>query len=135
MVTKSEAGAITVGATIGTAQTPLLREYVDKKYPDKRITALKGFGTPSSLAGTVGGGLLTLAGLYGVTTGKGIRTSTSQAAALGYGVPALVGGLLSGIFPAIPAPGLGTIRRVGSQVRLAQETSPAVISPKYREIV
>lgn len=131
MVTKREAGALVASSAVGTAQTPLLREYVDKKYPTKRIVALKGFGTPSSLTGTVGGGFLTLAGVYSVMTGKGIRDLATQAAAMGYGVPALVGGVLSGVFPAIPveAAGMGVLRRV---------TREPIVTPtgarKYRSI-
>lgn len=143
MVTKREAGALVASSAVGTAQTPLLREYVDKRYPTTRIAALKGFGTPSSLTGTVGGGILTLAGVYSVMTGKGIRGPAAQAAAMGYGVPALVGGVLSGVFPAIPitpAAGAGRLTRVagagGRVVRrgAGQEIVTPPIEVGYRRI-
>lgn len=146
MVTKSEAGAIVIGTTIGSAQTPLLREYVDKKYPDKRVEMLKGFGTPSSLTGTSLGFIATVAGLVGVVSRKGITKSEMQAGALSYGLPALVGGVLSGVFPAIPitpAAGAGRLTRVagagGRVIRRGVPAGEGIVTPpmevKYRGIV
>lgn len=102
MVTVREAGAFTVGATLGTAQTPLLRKYIDEKYPGKRIEALKGFGTPSALGGILSGILTAGVGILGAQ-GKGPVNGRSeiQAALIGHGIPALIGGIFSGIWPAI----------------------------------
>jgi hypothetical protein len=95
------AGAI--GAGIGTAQTLLLREYVDRKRPLTNINSLKGFGTPSVLAG-IGLGILGLGiGLYGSGKGKDGRPKIDDIyvePAIDYGAAALIGGIISGIKPA-----------------------------------
>lgn len=103
------AAAGAIGAGIGTLQTPLLREYVDKVYPTWRVPQLKGFGTPSALIGMIGGGASLAVGAIGMTKGKDGRPRLSDAyvePAIDYGVTALVGGLLSGIFP---QPLIGTV--------------------------
>lgn len=88
---REEVSGIAVGTALGTAQTFILREYADKKYPDKRVESLRGFGTPSAISGIVLGGL-------GVAAGA----TTGRAGPISYGVCSLVGGILSAIFPAIP---------------------------------
>lgn len=93
-----------IGAGIGALQTPLLREFVDRAYPTTNIPSLGGFGTPSSLAGTVGGGLALATGIIGSTKGKDGRQRLSQnviVPAIDYGIVAIVGGIFSGLYPAV----------------------------------
>ncbi len=93
-----------IGAGVGALQTPLLRQFVDKAYPTTNLPFLKGFGTPSSLVGTVGGGLALTAGAIGTTKGKDGRPRLSDnivVPAIDYGIVALVGGIFSGLYPAV----------------------------------
>lgn len=92
--------AIGLGAGIGTAQTYLLREYVDPTY-GRIIPQIQGFGTISSLAGWSIGLITTILGVAGYM-GKGpLRGNTvAQNGLIAYGIPALVGGIISGIYPA-----------------------------------
>lgn len=93
-----------IGAGVGALQTPVLRQFVDKAYPTTNLPFLKGFGTPSSLVGTVGGGLALAAGAIGTTKGKDGRPRLSDnvvVPALDYGIVALVGGIFSGLYPAV----------------------------------
>ena len=96
------AGAI--GAGIGALQTPLLREYVDRKYPTKNIPGLKGFGYPGTLTGLITGGSVLAVGAVGMTKGKDGRqrlADTYVEPAIDYGVVALVGSIMSGLYPAV----------------------------------
>lgn len=96
------AGAI--GAGIGALQTPLLREYVDRKYPTKNIPGLKGFGYPGTLTGLIAGGSVLTVGAVGMTKGKDGRqrlADTYVEPAIDYGVVALVGSIMSGLYPAV----------------------------------
>lgn len=96
------AGAI--GAGIGALQTPLLREYVDRKYPTTNIPALKGFGYPGTLIGLITGGSALTVGAVGMTKGKDGRPRLQDMyvePAIDYGVTALVGAAFSGLFPAV----------------------------------
>ena len=96
------AGAI--GAGVGVAQTFLLRDFVDKKYPLTNVPSLKGFGTPSALAGIIGGGLALAVGAYGASKGKDGRQRLADVyvePAIDYGAAAFVGGLMSGWKPAV----------------------------------
>ena len=93
-----------IGAGVGALQTPLLRQFVDKAYPTTNLPFLKGFGTPSSLVGTVGGGIALAAGAIGTTKGKDGRPRLSEnivVPAIDYGIVALVGGIFSGLYPAV----------------------------------
>lgn len=91
---------MTAGAGTGIAQTFILREYVDKVYgPVPGLDALGGFGTYSALGGLIAGGVTTVAGLVSVLTGKITSNEAVQLGLLGYGIPALSGGVLSGLFP------------------------------------
>ena len=93
-----------IGAGVGALQTPVLRQFVDKAYPTTNLPFLKGFGTPSSLIGTVGGGLALAAGAIGSTKGKDGRPRLSDnivVPAIDYGIVALVGGIFSGLYPAV----------------------------------
>ena len=95
------------GAAIGTAQTPLLRNYVDDKLatafvanpsatPPLLMKQLKGFGSASALVG-IGAGAAALAGsLY--TMKKGASPGISEGL-LAYGATALTGGVISGALP------------------------------------
>lgn len=96
------AGAI--GAGVGVAQTFLLREYVDRKYPTTNIESLGTFGTPSALAGIIGGALGLGIGAYGAGKGKDGRQRFADVyvePAIDYGAAALVSGLFSGWKPAV----------------------------------
>lgn len=96
------AGAVAAGA--GVAQTFILREKVDRKYPTKNIPAMKGFGCISALAGMIGGGTGLAIGAIGSSkdrTGRQRLADIYNEAAIDYGATALVSGLLSGIFPAV----------------------------------
>lgn len=93
-----------IGAGVGALQTPVLRQFVDRAYPTMNVPFLKGFGTPSSLVGTVGGGLSLAAGAIGTTKGKDGRPRLSDnivVPAIDYGIVALVGGIFSGLYPAV----------------------------------
>lgn len=93
-----------IGAGVGALQTPVLRQFVDKAYPTTNLPFLKGFGTPSSLIGTVGGGLALAAGAIGSTKGKDGRPRLSEnivVPAIDYGIVALIGGIFSGLYPAV----------------------------------
>jgi len=102
-----------VGAALGPAQTFLLREYVDTPmandflngktttYPF--IKPLGGFGTPSALAGIVGGIIGLGLGYIGVKKGKVVKTFNGQLALITYGASALTSGLFSGIYPTAAA--------------------------------
>jgi|GEM_PF-1989039 len=102
-----------VGAALGPAQTIFLREYVDTpmandflngkttSYPF--IKPLQGFGTPSALAGIVGGVIGLGLGYMGAKKGKVIKTFNGQLALITYGASALTSGLLSGIYPTAAA--------------------------------
>lgn len=93
-----------IGAGVGALQTPVLRQFVDKAYPTTNLPFLKGFGTPSSLVGTVGGGLSLAAGAIGTTKGKDGRPRLSDnivVPAIDYGIVALIGGIFSGLYPAV----------------------------------
>lgn len=93
-----------IGAGVGALQTPVLRQFVDRAYPTTNVPFLKGFGTPSSLVGTVGGGLSLAAGAIGTTKGKDGRPRLSDnivVPAIDYGIVALVGGIFSGLYPAV----------------------------------
>ena len=86
------AGAIGAGA--GALQTPLIREFVDRKYPTTNIPALKGFGTPSALIGLISGGLGLSVGAIGMSKGKDGRPRLADVyvePAIDYGIVALVG--------------------------------------------
>lgn len=96
------AGAI--GAGLGVVQTGLLREYVDKKYPLTNIESLKGFGTPSALAGIGLGTLSLIVGAYGASKGKDGRQKLADIyvePAIDYGATAFVSGIFSGWKPAV----------------------------------
>lgn len=96
------AGAFGAGA--GALQTPILREFVDKKYPLTNIPSLKGFGTPSALIGIVGGALGLAVGAVGISRGKDGRQRLADVyvePAIDYGITALATGILSGLYPAV----------------------------------
>lgn len=99
MLTTSEAAGIAVGGAIAGAQTLLLREYVDKP-KGILIPRLGGFGTASALGGIILGIGTIAYGSYRVTKGG----NAIAAGLLGYGFPALVGGIISGLHPVPPPP-------------------------------
>ena len=103
----------TLGSAIGPIQTFLLREYVDTPMANNFLSGqsnvspvlikpLKGFSTPSALAG-IASGLVGLGlALYSAKTGKVFRTFNEQLGVLTYGASSLASGIMSGIFPTVP---------------------------------
>lgn len=99
--------SIIAGASVGSVQTPLIRQFVDDPMATTYagnpsgpkpwlIGQLKNFGSPSATLGMgIGGGALAYA-VYGMY--KAHRPEYVYGA-LTYGIPAFVGGLLSGLFP------------------------------------
>jgi len=80
-----------VGAlAIGAAQPFILRQYADKTY-GSLVSQLGVWGTPSALAGIIGGGGATAAALLGMFMGVGVKDPLYQEILLAYGVPALAG--------------------------------------------
>lgn len=135
MVTTREAGALTIGATIGTSQTPLLRQYADKKKTNgaeelRHVKALKGFGTPSALGGIGAGLVAALLGISGAA-GKGPTSRNPEATAglIGYGIPALISGIFSGVWPVLEVPEEAAAERAMAAQRLAQRFAPPRVVP------
>lgn len=127
MVSKNEMMAEIGGAAVGALQTPLLREYLDPKYP-ALIPQLGTFGTPSALAGMVGGGIALVAALYANAKRK---LSDVQISALEtYGTVALVGGVLSGLYPAVAVTTVG----MAPQVQTAQRPYVPPLVPSYNRM-
>ena len=114
---KVEAASGIVGLGLGTSQTFILREYVDKKREEPLIPELKGFGAASSLVGIITGATTFIPALIGITTGKGIKNRALQAVLLTYGSTTLIGGVLSGIVP-VMAPPVPSARAVAPRIRL-----------------
>lgn len=123
---------IMVGAAIGSTQTFILKVYVDEQI-GTIIPGIGGFGTPSSVAGWAAGGVATVLGLLG-KMGKGPLRGNATDFALSYGVPALIGGILSGYFSG-PAPqmakaapmGLVTTRVTNPVLRQTNSSTTPVI--------
>jgi len=100
MVEKKTVGILVTSLGVGSAQTYILREYVDKvhgKIPG--LEGLGGFGTYSAMGGIIAGGITTVAGLVSFLTKKITKNVNIQMGLIGYGIPALSGGILSGVFP------------------------------------
>lgn len=140
------AGAI--GAGVGALQTPVLRQFVDKKYPLTNIPSLKGFGTPSALFGLIGGGVGLTVGAVGLSKKDGRQRLKDEYVepAIDYGITAIVGGILSGLYPAVTeadcvakggywydgachkTPAAGTVSMQGApQVQTSAYRSPASV--------
>ena len=97
---KKTIAIMTAGLGAGTAQTFILREYVDKTYGlIPGLEGLKGFGTYSAIGGLISGGATTVLGLVSVLTGKITDNENIQMGLISYGIPALSGAILSGLFP------------------------------------
>jgi len=112
-----------VGAGVGALQTPLIREYIDKKYAAP-FPSLGGYGTYSALAGVGGGSLALVGGLYGMKSRK--LSDKAVEALVDYGTVALVSGIISGALPIAPpaAAFVPAIRYAGEMEtiqRLSQE--------------
>lgn len=86
-----------VGAAIGSAQTYILREYVDRNR-QPLIPQLGKWGAASCVIGIGTGLVATIAGIAGALYGVGLRNSRLQLAAVSYGIPAIVTGVMSGYF-------------------------------------
>jgi len=106
MLNKKSAAVVVAGSGAGLAQVFVLREFVDKEYGKiPGLEGLGGFGTYSAIGGIVGGGVTTALGLVSILTKKITKNETIQLGLISYGIPALSGGILSGLFPH-PAVGL-----------------------------
>lgn len=127
MVMKNEMLAEIGGAAVGALQTPLLRQYLDPKYPTL-VPQLGKFGTPSAVAGIAGGGIALAAALYANSKRK--LTDVQISALETYGTVALVGGILSGIYPAVVTTTVG----MAPHVQTAQGTYVAPLVPSYNRM-
>ena len=95
MISKEIATGFAGGAAVYGIQD-ILGENIDN-WMTWRSETLKGFGTPSVVLKTSMGLVATGLGYYG-TTGKGpLKGETAQAIALGYGLPNMFDGVLTGI--------------------------------------
>jgi len=88
--------AVAVGAGVGTAQTFLLYEF----YNPTIIPGIGGFGRLSSMLGWTLGTATLMIGLVGAI-GKGplSRYDTMNMGLVSYGLPSLIGGILTGLYP------------------------------------
>ena len=121
---KRETGIVIAGSAVGTAQTWILREYIDDKWS---IEQLGNWGKPSVLLGIVGGGLATVVGAFV----EKVRSEELKAFLVSYGVPALVGGILSGIFPkTAPTEGARLIRTARPVLTTGRKIVRATAVPK-----
>lgn len=127
MVAKNEMYAEIGGAAIGALQTPLLRQYLDPKYP-ALVPQLGKFGTPSAFGGIVTGGIALAAALYANSKRK--LTDVKISALETYGTVALVGGVLSGLYPAVAVTTVG----MAPQVQTAQRSYVAPLVPSYNRM-
>jgi len=109
--TVSEAAIYTAtGGLIGAAQEAMLREFADPAIATPFLTGktatppfgmkqLGNWAAPSVLVG-LGTGIAGVGlGLEGLTKGKIMKSPNGASFALGYGSTALLGGVLSGVFP------------------------------------
>lgn len=127
MVAKNEMMAEIGGAAVGALQTPLLRQYLDPKYP-ALISQLGRFGTPSAVAGIALGGIALVAALY--ANAKRKLSDVKISALETYGTVALVGGVLSAFYPAVAVTTVG----MAPQVQTAQRTYVAPLVPSYNRM-
>lgn len=133
---KKQAGIIVAGAAIGGAQTFILREFVDGQY-GPIIPGIGSWGNPSVVAGLAGGGVTSVLAVLGVL-GKGpIKDDDQIYGLLAYGIPAIVGGIYSGLYP-IGTPSAGgrlirpTMTRVQPTLRVSNSQNTA---SRTREIL
>lgn len=110
-------------AVVGTAQTFLLREFVDKKSLTPMIPQLGKYGTASCLAGVGVGGAATAIALAKLMFNKGIQDERIARALLAYGVPALVSGGLSAFLTP-------TVKRVAAAQQSSSATPQAYFKPQ-----
>lgn len=127
MVSKNEMMAEIGGAAVGALQTPLLRQYLDPKYP-AMIPQLGTFGTPSAVAGIVGGSITLAAALY--ANAKRKLSDVKISALETYGTVVLVGGVLSGFYPAVATTTVG----MAPQIQTAQRTYVPPLVPSYNRM-
>lgn len=118
-----------IGAGIGAAQTIILREYVDKQYGSV-IPQIGNWGNPSVLAGVGIGGVATALGALGMV-GKGpIKSETTATSLVAYGISALVGGVLSALYPVTAGAGLGA-----PALKLVTAPKAGLVATKTEEAV
>jgi hypothetical protein len=115
---------IDVGAAVvGSAQTYVLKEFVDKKSLTPIVPQLGKYGTASCVAGVGAGGIALAVGLAGLLFNKGIKDERINRALIAYGAPALVTGALSGFLTP-------TVRRVVPAQQGGQATPQAYFKPQ-----
>lgn len=111
--TNKVAGGAILGGVIGAVQTSLLREYADDSMataflkntsgtPPLLMKQLKGFGSPSALAGIIGGFVGLALGLFALIKGRIIRNAGVASGLAAYGATALTTGIISGALPTTP---------------------------------
>jgi len=115
---------IDVGAAVvGSAQTYVLKEFVDKKSLTPIVPQLGKYGTASCIAGVGAGGIALGVGLVGLLFNKGIKDERINRALIAYGAPALVTGALSGLLTP-------TVRRVVPAAQQSSATPQAYFKPQ-----
>lgn len=122
MVAKNEMMAEIGGAAIGALQTPLLRQYLDPKYPTL-VPQLGKFGTPSAFTGIVTGGIALVAALYANSKRK--LSDVKISALETYGTVALIGGVLSGFYPAVAVTTVGMTPQIQTAQRYVAPLVPS----------
>jgi len=124
---KKETGIVIAGATVGTAVPFLMREYIDDKWS---VEQLGNWGKPSVLTGIITGGLATALGAF---FGGKIRSEDLRTFLVSYGVPALVEGILFGIFPkqttTAPARARAVVTTTPMRVSSTTKTSASAAQP------
>jgi hypothetical protein len=117
-----------VGATIGSAQTFILREYVDKNRAPL-IPQLGQWGNASTVIGVGAGAIATIAGIAGAIYGVGLKDAKLQLAAVSYGIPAVITGVASGYFqPPVRVVRLPAPPRSTGQAAAASSTPAGVLT-------
>jgi len=128
MISKDDAMSLALGAAIyGIEDT--FDDSIDNLF-DAPYASLKGFGVQSVLVKTVVGITATVAGYYGLQ-GKGPLdgNATGQAIALGYGLPAMIDGVFTGVKTSFEEPvGGGSIG--ATQTRAVPRAMPRRIPTK-----
>lgn len=112
------------GGAVAYSVQDILGESIDNAIT-WRADALKGFGAPSVMLKSSLGLISTGLGYYG-TTGKGpLQSDMAQAVALGYGLPNLFDGVLTGIRESTRAPAVPDSRPTSQMVSAPRARAPA----------
>ena len=125
---KEEIITMSACAAIGSMQTFVLREYVDRNRAPL-IPQFGQWGTASCVLGIGAGLAATIAGIAGAVYGVGLKDRKLQLAAVSYGIPAVVSGVASGYFQPpvrivnLPAPPRSTASGVSAPAAI-MESAP-----------